>query len=231
MSNTLTITFAAVSPAPQGGYRVKYWPTNSPASVTTITPNPTSSPVVITGLDGTSYSGTVEASCGGGNYSTPTSFTGVAGSSGAATLSIGTTCSAGYGNYNLNGTVGNIVRVRLAVSGLLTPTSTSWLSASMGSTSPNFTASGTTGCYQPGASTGVSLNIYKNITIPVGGVVNINTSIFTNNSTASMMSASLTIMSVNGGNNTSTGTTTLNGVCVGNSSTGGSCPGASYIGD
>jgi hypothetical protein len=231
MPNTLTITFAETSPDPQGGYRVTYWPTGSPASATVITPNPTSSPVVITGLNGTSYSGTVEAACGGGNYSTPATFTGTAGSSGAATLAVGTTCSNGYGNYTLTGTVGNIVRVRLAISGLLTPTSISWVSASMGSTSPNFSASGTTGCYQPGSSQGVTLNLFKNITIPVGGVVNINTSIFTNNSTASMMSASLTIMTVNGGNNTSTGTTTLNGVCVGNSSTGGTCPGASYIGD
>ena len=231
MSNTLTITFAETNPDPQGGYRVTYWPTGSPSSAIVITPNPTSSPVVITGLNGTSYSGTVEAACGGGNYSTPATFTGVAGLSGSASLSVGNPCSSGYGNYVLTGTVGNVVRVRLSISGLLTPTSTSWLSATMGSTNPNFSASGTSGCYQPGSSSGVSLQLFKNITIPVGGTVNINTSIFTNNSTSSMMSASLTIMTVNGGTNTSTGTTTLNGVCVGNSSTGGSCPGASYVGD
>lgn len=230
MSNTLTITFAETSPDPQGGYRVTYWPTNSPASATVITPNPTSSPVVITGLNGTSYSGTVEAACGGGNYSTPATFTGTAGASGAATLAVGIACSNGYGNYNLTGTVGDIVRVRLGISGLLSPTSTAWLSASMGSTNPNFSVTGTSGCFQPGSSAGVSLELYKNITIPVGGVVNINTSIFTNNSTSSMISASLTIMTVNGGANTSTGTTTISGVCAGNSS-GGSCPGASYVGD
>jgi len=230
MPNTLTITFAAASPAPQGGYRVTYWPTNSPSSATVITPNPTSSPVVVTGLNGTSYSGTVEASCGGGNYSTPTSFTGVAGSSGSATLSTGTLCSGGYGNYNLTGTVGNIVRVKLAISGLLSPTSTAWLNATMGSTSPSFSVSGSTGCYQPGFSQGITLDLFKNITIPVGGVVNINTSIFTNNSSASMISAAISIVSVNGGNNTSTGTTSITGVCVGNSS-GGGCPGASYVGD
>lgn len=231
MSNTLTITFAETNPDPQGGYRVTYWPTSSPASAIVVTPNPTSSPVVITGLNGTSYSGTVEAACGGGNYSTPASFTGTAGASGAATLSVGIPCSSGYGNYNLTGTVGNIVRVRLGISGLLSPTSTAWLSATMGSTSPNFSAVGTSGCFQPGSSAGVSLELFKNITIPVGGVVNINTSIFTNNSTSSMISASLTIMTVNGGANTSTGTTTISGVCAGNSSTGGGCPGASYVGD
>jgi hypothetical protein len=230
MSNTLTITFAETNPDPQGGYRIKYWPTNSPASVTTITPNPTSSPVVISGLNGTSYTGTVEAACGGGNYSTPATFTGVAGSSGAATLATGTACSSGYGNYILTGTVGNVVRLRLSISGLISPTSTAWLSASMGSTNPSFSAAGTSGCYQPGSSQGVSLNLYKNVTIPVGGTVNISTSIFTNNSSASMMSAAINIETVNGGANTSTGTTSISGVCVGNSG-GGSCPGASYIGD
>ena len=225
---TLSISFPLATPTPQAGYRVTYWPTDSPASAIVITPNPTASPVVINDLNATSYSGTIEASCGGGNYGSPRTFTAAAAASGAATLATGTTCSSGIGNYNLTGTVGHIVRVRLAISGLLTPTSTAWVNASMGSSNPTFTAYGTTGCYQPGSSAGVSLNLFKNITIPVGGVVNINTSIFTNNSTSSMMSASLTIMTVNGGNNTSTGTTQITGVCVGNSSTGGTCPGVSY---
>ena len=226
---TLSITFPAVTPAPSLGYRIKYWPTSSPSNITTTTTSTNS--LTIPGLMETSYTGTVEAICGSGNYSTPVSFTGAATASGAATLAVGIACSSGIGNYNLTGTVGHIVRVKLTVSGLLTPTSNSWLSAIMGSTNPNFSVNGTSACFQPGASAGVSLDLYKNITIPTGGVVNINTSIFTNNSTSSMMSASLTIMTVNGGTNTSTGTTTLNGVCVGNSSTGGSCPGASYVGD
>jgi hypothetical protein len=225
---TLSIAFPLATPTPQAGYRVIYWPTDSPSSSNVITPNPTTSPVVISNLNATSYSGTVEASCGGGNFSTPVSFTATAVSSGAATLATGTTCSSGVGNYNLTGTVGHIVRVKLGISGLLTPTGTAWLTASMGSTSPAFTAYGTTGCYQPNSSTGVSLDLFKNITIPTGGVVSINTSIFTNNSTSSMVSAALTIMTVNGGNNTSTGNTQITGVCVGNSSTGGTCPGVSY---
>jgi hypothetical protein len=228
---TLSISFPLVTPTPQAGYRVTYWPTDSPSSSTVVSPNPTTSPVLITGLNGSSYTGTVEVSCGGGNFSTPVSFTGSAVSSGAATLATGTTCSSGIGNYNLTGTVGNVVRLRLRVSGLLTPTSTSWVNAMMGSTNPSFSVYGTTACYQPGSSAGVSLDLFKNITIPTGGVVNINTSIFTNNSTSSMMSASLTIMTVNGGTNTSTGNTQITGVCVGNSSTGGGCPGVSYVGD
>ena len=228
---TLSISFPLVTPTPQAGYRVTYWPTDSPSSSNVITPNPTTSPVVVNNLNAISYSGTVEVSCGGGTYSTPVSFTAAVASSGAATLATGTTCSSGIGNYNLTGTVGDIVRVRLRVSGLLTPTSTSWVNAMMGSTTPSFSVYGTTGCYEPGSSAGVSLDLFKNITIPVGGVVNINTSIFTNNSTSSMMSASLTIMTVNGGANTSTGNTQITGVCVGNSSTGGGCPGVSYIGD
>lgn len=150
---------------------------------------------------------------------------------GSATLSTGTPCSSGYGNYNLIGTVGDVVRVRLSVSGLLSPTSTAWLSASMGSTNPNFSASGTTACVQPGGSSvQAGLILFKNITIPVGGTVPISTSIFTNNSTNSMMSAAINIISVNAGPNSATGTTGITGVCVGNSG-GGSCPGASYVGD
>jgi hypothetical protein len=228
---TLTISFPLITPTPQAGYRVTYWPTDSPNSSVVIAPNPTTSPVIVNNLNATSYTGTVETSCGGGTYSTPVPFTATAVSNGAATLSIGTPCGAGYGNYNLTGTVGDVVRLKLDITGLLTPTSTSWLNAMMGSTNPSFSVYGTTGCYEPGFNAGISLSLYKNITIPVGGVVNINTSIFTNNSTSSMISASLNIMTVNGGNNTSTGNTQISGVCVDNSSTGGGCPGVSYVGD
>ena len=226
---TLSITFPATTPAPSLGYRIKYWPTSNPTDITTTTTSTNS--LTVPNLMEISYTGTVEAICGGGNYSTPVSFTGAASSGGAATLAVGTACSSGIGNYNLTGTVGHIVRVKLRISGLLTPTSTSWLSALMGSSNPSFSVNGTSACFQPGASAGVSLDLFKNITIPTGGVVNLNTSIFTNNSTSSMMSASLSIVSVNGGANTSTGTTSISGVCVGNSSTGGGCPGVSYIGD
>lgn len=230
MSNTLTINFAETTPDPQGGYRVTYWPTNSPASAIVVTPNPTSSPVVITGLYGTSYSGSVEAVCGGGVYSTPTLFTAAAGSSGEATLAIGDPCANGYGDYNLTGTVGDVVRVRLEITGTIDTTSTAWVFASMNSTSPTFNAIVSSGCYVPGSSPGVAVDIYKNITIPVGGVVNINTSIFVNNSASNLINAVLTIVSVNGGSNTSSGNTSINPVCVGEAS-GQSCPGANYLGD
>ena len=150
---------------------------------------------------------------------------------GSASLSTGTLCSSGMGNYNLIGTVGDVVRIRLSISGLLSPTSTSWLSASMGSTTPSFSVSGTTECYQPGSgSIQAGLTLFKNVTIPVGGTVPITTSIFTNNSSASMMSAGLNIVSVNAGPNASTGTTVISGICVGNSG-GGSCPGSSNTSD
>lgn len=230
MANTLTINFAEVSPSPQGGYRVTYWPTNSPASAIVVTPNPTSSPVTITGLTGTSYSGSVEAVCGGGTYSTPTLFTATAGTTGEATLAIGDGCTNGYGDYNLTGNVGDIVRVKLEITGTLDPTNTAWVFANMSSTSPSFTAVASSGCYEPGSTYGVSVDLYKNITIPVGGVVNLNTSIFVNNSSSNLVSALLTIVSVNGGPNGSTGNVTINPVCVGQAS-GQSCPGVTYIGD
>lgn len=65
MANQLTITFTAASPAPSGGYLVRYWPTSSPSTIETVTV--ASSPAIITGLTGTSYSGTVESICSFGN--------------------------------------------------------------------------------------------------------------------------------------------------------------------
>lgn len=230
MSNTLRINFAETNPDPQGGYRVTYWPTSTPANATVVTPNPTSSPVIITGLNGTSYSGSVEAACGGGVFSTPALFTATAGSSGAATLAIGDACSGGYGDYNLTGTVGNIVRVRLQITGTINTATTAWVAVNMNSTSPSFTAVANSGCFVPGSDTGVSVDLFKNITIPSGGVVNINTSIFVNNSPSNLITAILSIVSVNGGNNTTTGNTQINPVCVGQA-TGQSCPGVFYIGD
>ena len=68
---SVTLTWTAASPAPANGYRIKYWPTNSPATISTISPNPIASPYTITGLtDNTQYSGTIEASCVGAAYST-----------------------------------------------------------------------------------------------------------------------------------------------------------------
>ena len=70
---TLTITFPAVTPTPSLGYRIKYWPTNSPSSVVTTTSS--TNTVTISGLTSVSYTGTVEASCGGGTFGSPRSFT------------------------------------------------------------------------------------------------------------------------------------------------------------
>jgi hypothetical protein len=72
--STLTVSFTPSSPTPSNGYRVKYWLTSAPGTIYTVTPNPTTSPVTITGLSGTNYSGTIEAACSGGQYSTPVSF-------------------------------------------------------------------------------------------------------------------------------------------------------------
>jgi predicted phage tail protein len=69
---TLSITFPAVTPTPSLGYRVKYWPTSNAALVTTATTATNS--FTVSGLTATSYTGTVEASCGGGNYGSTRSF-------------------------------------------------------------------------------------------------------------------------------------------------------------
>jgi len=71
MANQLTITFTAASPAPSGGYLVRYWPTSNPSNIQTTTV--ASSPAVINGLSATSYTGTIESICSFGN-STRVSF-------------------------------------------------------------------------------------------------------------------------------------------------------------
>ena len=71
---TLTITFDAPSPAPVCGYVVQYRQLGE-EDYTTVSPNPTASPVVIEGLlDGTTYEGTIKGDCCNGLYSTEIPF-------------------------------------------------------------------------------------------------------------------------------------------------------------
>lgn len=65
----LTVTFTPPSPAPSGGYRVKYRKVGT-TSWNTVSPYPTSSPVVISGVEnGVDYETTIEAACDGGVFS------------------------------------------------------------------------------------------------------------------------------------------------------------------
>jgi hypothetical protein len=62
---TLTISFTPPSPAPANGFLVKYRKAGD-SIYTQVTPNPTSSPVVISGVDGTSaYEGFIQSLCTG----------------------------------------------------------------------------------------------------------------------------------------------------------------------
>lgn len=71
--STLTITFTPPATPPADGYIVKYRAIGT-TPYTTVGPNPTASPVVITGLDGSlGWEGTVQSSCGFG-VGTPLSF-------------------------------------------------------------------------------------------------------------------------------------------------------------
>lgn len=74
MPYNLTISWTAASPAPAAGYRIKYWPTSNPSSITTVTPNVSGTTYTITGLTETSYAGTVESACGGGQFSSPVNW-------------------------------------------------------------------------------------------------------------------------------------------------------------
>lgn len=62
---TLTVDFVEPTPAPVNGYVVKYRKVGETVW-SMVTPNPTSSPVVISDLDNTSYEGTVRSDCGSG---------------------------------------------------------------------------------------------------------------------------------------------------------------------
>ncbi len=70
----LTISFTPASPAPALGYRVKYWNTSTPGNIITVSPNPTTSPVNISGVAAGCYAGTVESACSGGVFSGTVSF-------------------------------------------------------------------------------------------------------------------------------------------------------------
>jgi hypothetical protein len=75
MSYSLTLNLSSPSSNTLiSGYRVKYWPTNTPTAVSTV--NTQGFPLVITDLNNTSYSGTVETKCGTTyvTYSSPKSF-------------------------------------------------------------------------------------------------------------------------------------------------------------
>lgn len=73
---TLTLIFTTNN-NPTNGYIVKYRQTGT-TQYTTVTPNPTGSPVLITGLGaGLSYEGTIQADCGNGQYGTVSTFNAV----------------------------------------------------------------------------------------------------------------------------------------------------------
>lgn len=69
---TLTISFTVSSPPPALGYKVRYWPTASPASVTEIFTS--TSPVVIAPANEPEYSGEVIARCSNTQEGPPEEF-------------------------------------------------------------------------------------------------------------------------------------------------------------
>ena len=102
MANQLTINFTAASPAPSGGYLIRYWNTATPSTVLTTTV--TSSPAVITGLTGYEYSGTIESVCSFGN-STRVSFTDAVCN---ITFNVSSTSPTNQGGTNGTATISNI---------------------------------------------------------------------------------------------------------------------------
>jgi hypothetical protein len=103
MANELTINFTAATPAPSGGYLVRYWQTSTPGTVLTTTV--TTSPVVISGLTGYDYTGTIESVCSFGN-STRVDFTDAVCN---VTFNISSTAPTNQGGTNGTATISNIV--------------------------------------------------------------------------------------------------------------------------
>jgi len=103
MPNKLTINFTAASPAPSGGYLVRYWETSTPGTILTTTV--TSSPAVITGLTGYNYTGTIESVCSFGN-STRVNFTDAVCN---VTFNISSTSPTNQQGTNGTATISNIV--------------------------------------------------------------------------------------------------------------------------
>jgi hypothetical protein len=70
---TLTLSFVSNN-NPTNGYIVKYREVGT-SQYTTVTPNPTGSPVLISSLGaGVSYEGTIQADCGNGQFGTISTF-------------------------------------------------------------------------------------------------------------------------------------------------------------
>lgn len=103
---SIQIDFTPPSIAPAEGYRVK-WRVAGTSAYTTVSPNPTTSPVVIAQVPVcTNLEGTIEASCGNGNYGSPVSF--VVAADAAASGSGGTITGTSSANCN-GGSTGTIV--------------------------------------------------------------------------------------------------------------------------
>jgi hypothetical protein len=103
MANELTINFTAASPAPSGGYLVRYWETSTPGTV--LTKTVTESPAVISGLTGYNYTGTIESVCSFGN-STRVDFTDAVCN---VTFNISSTSPTNQQGTNGTATISNIV--------------------------------------------------------------------------------------------------------------------------
>lgn len=209
MSNTLTIQFTPPTPAPANGYRVQYWNVNNPSVVNTVSPNPTTSPVSISGLAAGCYNGTIEAACGGSQYSSPIQFNACSAASClTGTLSATGNCSGGQtSTFSLaTGQQATVSMSGFYYSGTGTRTITGSLLDNSNNVIQNFTYT------QTGASVGTTSPTSYQVT----------------NSSGSSVTYKLQVNQVNCSTNGSgTGTMTV-GNCQSYTSGGGGGTGAAY---
>jgi hypothetical protein len=137
-------------------------------------------------------------------------------------------CSSGYGSYRIDAPSGTSLKIKLTASGSLTNNSVNGYCARLegslvSSTGPSDSEVSSVVTTTGSASIGGSNSLFVDVTVPGTGYLIINTSVFTVNSTASLTSATLSIIEVNG-----SAANITQSVCVQNSTGVVSCGSPTY---
>lgn len=227
---TITVDFAPCSPAPANGYII-YYRIQGSGGAYTLAGTFTSSPAVFgTGdPDGTQYEGYIYSDCGSGIVGNFIPWS--TGASSVYSISLVSPCTGTSSNYQISGgTLGDTVVVRFTYSGAMQKTANNFVRADLTTNAPdgggNILTSTT--CYSDtsfhsfddptNATTNGNL-IQERTFVMAGTTASLSSIAIVNNSSASMSSLFVEIISVNG--------TPVTGVgslgCDGNSSTGGTC--------
>lgn len=209
----LYISFTPPTPAPAGGYIVKWRPVGE-TGWNIVAPTPTSSPVIVAGVPAcANIEGTVQTNCGGGVTGTISTFF-VAGAGFPALYSLinNSYCSGNSSSsITLNGKAGDTVVLKLESSAILTydgiGAGGSRIEMILTAGSTSNTANTNAIMSSSGLSTG---SVTITITMPANSItISTNVAVL-NASNAVSTSSVLKVVSVNGVNNTA-----ATSVCIG----------------